>query len=478
MARNSLPLVLLLFVTAAGAEPPTKTVAMEALTSGLWHAHVQEEDFLYEFTIEDGHLGGRMHRVVGDKQMLEVPLSWVKLDGSAIEIGMGMFPPYVGEVDLEAARIVGGLPEVPPFRELNLTRVDAAEWPMTRPRPPAEAGKSSSLWTRPQDIDDGWPTGAPSDFSIDPANVDRTIQVILDGEAGSIHSLLVVRDGTLLVEEYFHGWAREDLHMTASCTKSVASLLTGIAIDQGHIEGVDVPLLQFFPELSASAGQGWEAVQLQHLLTMSMGLDWTDEEAEGWPPLENQYALVLERKVTTPPGTQWRYGNRDVNLLTGVISQSTGVEADAFAAKHLFEPLGIDDWDWDYRRWEVHPDMATGLSLRPRDMAKLGQLLVNQGTWQDRRVVSEEWIRELPQTHIPTDRGKGYSYLWWRFDPPPPDFPLGIVTLAWGVGSQYIWVVPEARLVVVITGGNNYNERAMDILQVLNRYLVPGVVVS
>ncbi len=93
MARNSLPLVLLLFATAAGAEPPTKTVAMEALTSGLWHAHVQEEDFLYEFTIEDGNLGGRMHRVVGDKQMLEVPLSWVKLDGSAIEIGMGMFPP-------------------------------------------------------------------------------------------------------------------------------------------------------------------------------------------------------------------------------------------------------------------------------------------------------------------------------------------------------------------------------------------------
>jgi CubicO group peptidase (beta-lactamase class C family) len=340
------------------------------------------------------------------------------------------------------------------------------------PARPAAADMPTNVWTRPEERGDGWKTGTPAEVGIDPAAIDATIRAILADEAGAMHSLLVIRDGTLVVEEYFHGWQADDLHRIASCTKSVSSLLVGIAIDRGEIEGVDVPLLEFFPERRAAAGEGWGAIRLEHLLTMSMGLDWSEREANAFtPPGKDRFTEVLARDVRTKPGTQCRYVSRNTNLLAAVIRQATGLHADLFAAERLFGPLGIESWDWENNKYEGHPGMSGTLELRPRDMAKLGQLVLDEGSWQGRKVVSPEWIRESTRAHFHPTADAEYGYLWRGFDEPQP----GGIDFALGMGSQFIAVVPALRLVIVATGGNDYNDKLMTLFDVCERNLLPGI---
>jgi CubicO group peptidase (beta-lactamase class C family) len=476
--RLTTPLLAALSLGAfnACARPPDPAT-VEAFTAGVWHTPIGEEDYLYEFTFEEGALGGRLHRVVDARQINEIPVDGVSFDGAGIEIGNRGFPPFRGHGDLEEGRIEGGVLAEPRFRDLTLTRVDASEWPMLQPRPAATPGQLDYGWARPGQTDDGWETGTPAELGIRQEALEETVRAIVAGEAGALHSLLVARNGALVLEEYFYGWDRDDLHHITSCTKSVSSLLVGIAIDQGYLNGVDVPLLELFPDYADDVGRGWDAIRLEHLLTMTMGLDWTDSEIGSWAPPGDQFSQILGRDVAAPPGSRFRYGSRDVNLVSGILVEATGVEADVFAQEHLFAPLGITTWDWEFRRWQNHPEMAASLKLRPRDMAKLGQLVLDEGAWQGKRVVSADWIRKSVYPHVPdTPHGVQYGYLWWRVT--PSGSPLGAVPFANGIGSQFIAVVPEARLVIVTTGGNSLNDRQFDIVRVAEQYLFPGISVG
>jgi CubicO group peptidase (beta-lactamase class C family) len=204
-----------------------------------------------------------------------------------------------------------------------------------------------------------------------------------------------------------------------------------------------------------------------------MGLDWTDAEKDRLPSLDvDRIAEIIGRNCAAEPGTRWSYASRNMSLLPGVFINATGVEADVFAAEHLFAPLGITAWNWDDKRQDGHPDMVGSLELRPRDMAKLGQLVLDDGEWHGRRVVSEKWIQESTRTHVEEtwDKDFEYGYLWWRLDS-----PLGVVKMAIGTGSQFIVTLPEAGIVIVTTAGNQFNGQHAAILKVLERNLVPGV---
>jgi CubicO group peptidase (beta-lactamase class C family) len=444
----------------------------ELLYDGYWHGSLGPYDFVYELMPNEQGIGGASHMIRDGKQLTLVPIVGGSLAGKKVELRFRGVPSYLGRIDLQAGRITGGHPGAPAYAELNLTKVAKADWPMVPPKPIPPAGEPAYVWTRPADLGDGWQTEKPSEVGIDPEAVDSTVNAILSGVAGTVHSFLVVRDGRLVVEEYFHGWKADDLHRIASCTKSISSLLVGIAIDQGRIAGVEVPLLDFFPEQRAAAGKGWDAIRLEHVLSMAMGLDWTAAEAEEFPaPGENRFAEVIRRNVKTNPGTSWRYVSRDVNLLSAVILHATGTHADLFAAERLFEPLGIASWDWEKNKYEGHPSMSGTLKLRPRDMAKIGQLVLDEGSWQGRRIVSSGWIHESTRDHFNPSGNDEYGYLWWGLDEPA----VGGVDYAMGIGSQFIAIAPALRLVVVITGGNNYNDKQTAIMTVTNQHLMPGI---
>lgn len=449
---------------------PPEPAVLQALADGYWHGSHGEHDFIYAFRLSGGALAGEAHQIEDGRQRTAAPMVGVSIDGTSIELRYAGLPPYRGEIDLEAGRILGGHPDSR-FDELNLDRVDPTAWPMVAAKPPPAADGAGQAWTRPADRDDGWQVATPEEVGIDPAAIEATLTAILAGEAGWMHSLLIVRRDRLVVEEYFHGWQADALHRLASCTKSVDSLLIGIAIDRGEIAGVEVPLLDFFPDHRARAGAGWQALRLEHLLTMSMGLDWTAEEAERFPrPDQDPFADVIVRDVRTEPGSEFRYVSRNTNLLSMVLLQTTGLHADRYAAEHLFAPLGIDSWDWETGKYEGHPAMSGTLKMRPRDMARIGKLVLDQGMWGDRRVVSSDWLRRSTSVYFRPSANDEYGYLWWGFDEPPPG-----VDFAMGKGSQYILAAPALDLVLVATGGNEFNDKQTAILEVIKSRLAPGL---
>ncbi len=469
------PALLLLPLLLAGcgagsAQGPT------AIGQGVWAFASPPSVFLWEFAQgADGSLACVVHDVQGGLKFMETPCASTSLTGDSLSITMPNGVGYAGRVELGRGRIEGrilypggGGMEAP-------LRWEPREESPTLWAAAPDAG--AYVYRAPRDTGDGFPVAEAASAGIDPAALARTVEAIRAGEAGFLKSLLVARGGSLVLEEYFHGYGANDLSPIQSCTKSVSSLLVGVAIGEGRIAGVGAPLLDFFPSERAGAAAGWEELTLENLLTMSLALDWSPEEAEnlhGAGP--GAFRTILARRVAGRPGTDWAYVNMNANLLGGVLRQATGEHADVFARRALFEPLGITTWDWEWGKEEGYPLMDGSLRLTPRGMARLGAMVAGGGVWQGRRVVDEAWIRASLQPRLQAGEGQeGYGYLWWTMQVPGPGGAPLDLHFANGWGSQFILYFPALDLVVVTTGGNQENGKHLALGQVLLRDLLPGV---
>ena len=323
--------------------------------------------------------------------------------------------------------------------------------------------------------DDGWPVASVDEDELIDRTALRRMADRLSGTA-NVHAVLVARGGKLAFERYFRGadevpgrifgsrvenvtFGADTLHNMKSVSKSVASLVVGIAIDRGLIRSVDEPILNFFPEFSDLRSPEKDRIQFVHALTMSMGLKWVEatpatgdffnDEARmnmAWDPCH----YVLGLPVTAPAGQQFSYNTGALRLVSAIIRKATGRPLDEFARTTLFEPLGITEVTWNRIRGDT--DAGGGLRLRPRDMAKIGQLVLAGGRWDDRQIVSKGWIEASTTRKIEATDDQSYGYLWW----------LGRSRLnrrevnwvgALGRGGQSIRIVPEIDLVVVATAG-------------------------
>jgi CubicO group peptidase (beta-lactamase class C family) len=336
--------------------------------------------------------------------------------------------------------------------------------------------------------DDGWPVASVNeDKLVDRAALCTMADRLAASSDANIHAVLVARSGKLVFERYFRGadeipgriygrrvanvtFDADTLHDVKSVSKSVASLALGIAIDRGLIRSVNEPIFSFFPELSDLRSPEKERIQLLHALTMSMGLKWVeatpsnegnnDEERMHMAPDPCRYVLGLA--VTAPAGQEFFYNTGALTLVSAIIRKATGRPLDEFARAMLFEPLGIAGVEWI--RVKGDTDAGGGLRLRPRDMAKIGQLVLAGGRWNDRQVVSKAWIDTSTAPKLKTTDGLLYGYLWW----------LGRSLLngrevhwagALGRGGQSIRIVPELDLVVVVTAGyyQDYSPQAFQV---------------
>jgi CubicO group peptidase (beta-lactamase class C family) len=359
----------------------------------------------------------------------------------------------------------------------------------TRPAP-------SYTYEVPPETGDGWTTAHLDAVGLREEPLAELVERVRDGSYVNIHGVLLVRAGRLVLEEYARGrtttgerfvdWSRDDLHDLHSVTKSVNSLLMGIALDQGLIEDVDQRISAFFPEHAALfADERKGALTLEHFLTMTAGLQW-DEHSYSYADSRNSHvqlhrsgdpvAFTLGLPVVDEPGRRFRYNSGLSITLGEVINRASGLKADEFAERFLFGPLGISDYAW-WRYPDGTVQTGGGLALRPRDAAKVGQLMLNGGTWQGERIVSASWVRESTTEHAP---GAGYGYQWWRIRLPRHEHPFDLsdevfdVVAASGRGGQWIFVYPEQDLVAVFTGGNDnvLSNQAMDMLR---RYVFPAV---
>lgn len=353
--------------------------------------------------------------------------------------------------------------------------------------PPRRAEGTGYVEHAPEALGDGWATAMPSDEGLDPEMIARMVQAIVDEEMTFTHSVLVARHGRLVVEEYFYGFDRETWHDMRSASKTVASTLVGLAVRNGHIDGAESLALSCLPYRHYDNWDPRKAtITLRHLMTMSSGLDANDSDPssvaserayQGQRHRSDWIKLALDAPMIADPGAQPLYGGANPLILGGVLAASVHEPVEWFAQQSLFGPLGIVDY-----MWFLDPSgglyMGGGMYMGPRDMAKVGQLYLNGGMWQETRVLPEEWVKESWSRYgrlAPLERnGHEYGYLWWHHH-----YDIGGKTIetveARGNGGQYISVAPALELVAVITSGNFRNGRTRQPEEILRRFILSAV---
>ncbi|WP_052476345.1 serine hydrolase domain-containing protein [Cohnella kolymensis] len=269
-------------------------------------------------------------------------------------------------------------------------------------------------------------------------------------EKANIEYCQVYQRGEVLFTHSRHPGSAVELHKMNSITKSVLSLLIGIAMDRGELGTVHTSIAEFLPGARKYAK---DSLTLEHLLTMTPGIEWLEMGDWGGKPYpmmnsEDWVEFVLTRPTIDPPGTLMIYNSGCSHLLSAILQQATGLKAAEYAERHLFGPLGIADY-----YWPADPDGINiggfGLELDSADLLKLGRLMLDKGRWNNAQIVSENWVEmsTLPRYHTYSHIGS-YAYHWWVMsdDDLHPSEPY--TYFAMGYGGQNIYIVPEHECVV------------------------------
>jgi len=295
---------------------------------------------------------------------------------------------------------------------------------------------------------DGWRSASPESQGMDSDLLLDLLDAIWSHKLG-INGLLIIRNGYIVLEANGYAYDATDKRNIYSCSKSVSSALIGIALDQGHVESVHQPILEFFPKKIPQKQRDLKHdITLQHLLTMSTGLKCRDSYLYQWRGLHQMEArsdwvqFFLDLPLVEEPGTRFEYCNANSFLLSAIVQQQTHMNTLEFAKQNLFEPLGITDVSWPSNPQGITLGYSQ-LHLQPRDMAKIGYLYLHQGNWDKKQLISSQWIRESTRKHVAATWIADYGYQWWVIKP-------GVFT-ALGHDGQYIIVVPEKNIVVVFT---------------------------
>ena len=308
-----------------------------------------------------------------------------------------------------------------------------------------------------------WPTSTPENLGMDSESLVELLSFYRENRV-NIHSMLIIRNGNIGLDAYFYPFTLGGtVHDVASVTKSITSVLIGIAIDQGLIESVEQPLLSYFPERTiANLDANKEKITIENLLTMTSGFSC------GYQPGEREHnemfssedwvQFVLDLPMARGPGQEYAYCSGNSHLLSAILTKATGMSMLDFGQKHLFTPLGINEVIWP-----ADPQGITrgwgDLHLHPRDLAKIGYLYLNNGLWEGKQILNAAWVEHSTQPQV--DRavktntfirpGRDYGYAW-HLD---SEGPFSGMYYAAGRGGQSLTVLPDANIVTVITGGEN-----------------------
>ena len=391
---------------------------------------------------------------------------------------------YYGLVDLKNMKITGAV-HLRNNEEDALNFIPAEknlEAELFYPRKPDKNGEIIYTYEKPEQLEDGLETASLYNSGIDSASLVGLLKEIVNQEYGRLESLLVLKDNKLIVEEYFFFFYRERLHHIHSCTKSITSLLLGMAMEQHKDIQVDQSLFSFFPEYKFLGIKEKEQITLEHALTMTAGFKWNEFPKEMYET-DDWYQYILSRPMNSNPGEEFHYNSGCTILLGGVISFLVGKNANVYAEEVLFGPLGISEYFW-----ETHPNgtpqCGGGLQMLPRDMAKIGLLLLNDGRWNKKQIVSKEWILQSTKPRVEESEFFDYGYKWWHRsknnkqwwkEPQTASDEEHDMSLALGWGGQYIIVVKDLNLVVITTASDYDNDKANSKIPMVIEEIIPSL---
>ena len=330
---------------------------------------------------------------------------------------------------------------------------------------------SDYSYSIPAALEDSLTCAHMEELGMDVAKITDFIKTIKKGNAGDIHSILIYRKGRLALEEYFAldgkisgpyvtETFRKKPHQLSSVTKGILSLVTGMAIEEGNIAGVNEPIHPYLSSYSASFSERERQIQMEHLLTMTSGWDW-NQFTYSWNDKRNDAAnlytcrdvveYVLERPMVSSPGERFNYTNAEPVVLGAVLRKAIKMEVDTYTESRLFNPLGITDY-----HWSRYPDGTLetdgGLKLCSRDLLKIGILLLDEGNAHGVQIISENWVAESTKSRIHLSGQRGYGYYWNEMK-----YAFGgesqTAIFIPGDGGQFLGIFPSLDMVIVCTAG-------------------------
>lgn len=361
-------------------------------------------------------------------------------------------------------------------------------------------------YKQPVDINDGIAVARLKDVGMDSSMFAKIMGRIYANKYDQVHSILVYKDGYLVFEEYLEGnkyawdgqyyygdrikWHRDSLHMIMSCTKSVTSAIIGIAVDQGYID-VNKSIFTYLPDHQQYKTGGKENITVEHLLTMTSGLDWDEWHAAHSTAAndidriyiecqDDPLACILGKELVSTPGTHFTYNGGNMIILGEILRNATGMNILDYGKKYLFDPLGIDSVSWYHFNNGAYACDGS-IKMTPRDMLKIGITFLHDGVWNSKRIISKEWVEKSKTNYrgnsgiqVPLDdAGRcGYGYTWWTNEVHGPNGKVKLFQAS-GWGGQEIIVIPDLEMVVAFTGGNYVVKK--HIYNILEHYILPSI---
>lgn len=331
----------------------------------------------------------------------------------------------------------------------------------------------------PSDIHDRWVIGSPEQQGFDPAVLCAMGKGVLDGKLANVDSIVVARHGVLVYEHYFDyldpvAFDAAHKHDGHSMTKGVVSLLVGIAMDRGLIKDLDTPISSYFPEYADLRAPEKNRITLRNLLTMSSGLHSSNSE----PMMHRDhdpYRHVLEMALASDPGTSFEYNSLGTELIGAILQKVSGKSVDILAQENIFAPLGIDDIDWYGHLGNGVPMSSSGLRLSPRDWAKIGQLVLNNGIWEGKQIVPASWIAQSTTEQVKAQKPYSYGFQWWLGRSLHDGHSVEWIA-AFGFNGQKTIIIPELDTVVVFNASLESAQMAAPEIELLDKYILPAIV--
>ncbi|HTQ67036.1 MAG TPA: serine hydrolase [Puia sp.] len=342
---------------------------------------------------------------------------------------------------------------------------------------PRLRGKDIYQYKIPEKLNDGLIVGDINKTVLDTSLLREMMHKIINETYPNVHSVLIIKDGRLVFEQYFYQYTKDSVQELRSATKSFFSALAGIAIDKGFIKSKNETVLSFFPEYTLNnMSEGKKRITVEDLLTQQTGLDCdiSDPKSEGNETTmdysDDWVKFTLDLPMIDSPGRNGRYCSGNPVTLGRIIEKTTQMPLLQFAERNLFEPLGFKKYRWYFKPDKSNAENYCQAYLTPREMAKFGLLYLNNGIWNGKQIVSSDWVNQSFEKHS-IIQGVDYGYLWWLkyLD---ADGTRYYTKAAQGNGGQRIYVLKEQNLVAVITGGNYNTQSPSD--ELMKKYILPA----
>jgi CubicO group peptidase (beta-lactamase class C family)/cbb3-type cytochrome oxidase subunit 3 len=319
-----------------------------------------------------------------------------------------------------------------------------------------------------------WRTSTPEEQGMDSEQLLSMIQFLKD-QKSKIHSIVIIRNGYLVLNANFYPYNEDLIHTLQSSTKSVLSALIGISLTEGKITDIQNKVLPYFSDKTIDNTDPLkQEITIQNLLTMTAGFDW-QESSVPYGQNGNSYTQAtqeedplqfeLNHPMKEKPGVTFNYNTGATDILSAILEKANGISTVEYAKSKLFEPIGIKESNWSQYKSGNYLGGA-GLYLKPMDMARIGYLFLNNGDWKGNQIISKDWVKESTRVHVKSNMylGRDYGYLWWMSN--NNGFSAN------GSGGQTINVLPDQNMVVVTTGSTpDYNLPTL----LLDRYIVPSL---